>query len=208
MSAAFRSYRGPANHARLSLPLEEDDTSSVGSNDKEDDGAQVRTIRGWWDYAPSPLGEKTDPSSSRSGSPRNVIGRFNRWWSGKPMLPSTVFQRKPSIPGDVPLPQPPRLTSMSSAGLRVSTSREGPDRLRASSPPPPSVMDRIIRYVPRAELFRNMVKNEVGVDDFPTIGEYSRTVSAVIHHLHDDSALCHRHRYVGRCDSAITPRAK
>ncbi|PIL32077.1 hypothetical protein GSI_06781 [Ganoderma sinense ZZ0214-1] len=59
MSAVFRSYRGPANHARLSLPLEEDETSSVGSNDKEHDGAQVRTIRGWWDYVPSPRGEKT-----------------------------------------------------------------------------------------------------------------------------------------------------
>lgn len=169
MSAVFRSYRGPATHARLSLPLEEDETSSVGSNDKEDAGAQVRTIRGWWDYVPSPRGERTTgPSSSRCGSPRDVMGRFRRWWSGEPTLPSTVFQRKPSIPGDVPLPQPPRVTSVSSAGLRVSTSREGPDRLRASSPPPPSVMDRIIRYVPRAELFRSMLKNEVGVLSFLT----------------------------------------
>ncbi|KAI1797766.1 hypothetical protein LXA43DRAFT_876788 [Ganoderma leucocontextum] len=166
MSAVFQSYRGPANHARLSLPLEEDETSSVGTNDKEDDDAQVRTIRGWWDYVPSPRTEKpTDPNSSRSGSP---IGRFHRWWSGETMLPSGVFQRKSSIPGEVPLPQPPRLASTSSVGVRVSTSRQGPERLRASSPPPPSVMDRIIRYVPRAELLRNMLKNELLYTTFMT----------------------------------------
>lgn len=169
MSAVFRSYRGPANHARLSLPLDEDETSSVGSNEKEDDGAHPRTTRGWWDYVPSPHGKKpTGPSPSR-GSARDITGRLRRWWSGE--LPSSVFQRKPSIPGDVPLPQPPRVTSMSSAGTRVSTSREGSDRLPASSPPPPSVMDRIIRYVPRAELFRNMLKNEVSVHNISIVPE-------------------------------------
>lgn len=77
------------------------------------------------------------------------------------MLPSTVFQRKPSLPGELPISQPPRMSSASNiTSVRLSTSRE-PERPRASSPPPPSVMERIIRYVPRAELLRSMLKNEV-----------------------------------------------
>ncbi|TBU49637.1 hypothetical protein BD309DRAFT_851085 [Dichomitus squalens] len=172
--AVYRSYRGPADHARLSLPLdEEDETSSVGTNEKEDDDHRAGTSRrGWWDYVPNALPEMSagrgSPYSTRS-SPGDMMGRFRRWWSGEPMLPSTVFQRKPSIPGEIPLSQPPRISSVSSVGPRVSISREAVERQpRASSPPPPSVMERIIRYVPRAELLRNMLKNELLYTTFIT----------------------------------------
>ncbi|KAI0724432.1 hypothetical protein C8T65DRAFT_563474 [Cerioporus squamosus] len=169
--AVYRSYRSPADHARLSLPLEEEDeTSSVETNEKDDDHHARTSRRGWWDYVPNPSNQPTDRPSSRSGrsSPKDMVGRFRRWWTGEPMLPSTVFQRKPSLPGELPIPQPPRLSSASNiAPVRMSASRE-PERPRASSPPPPSVMERIIRYVPRAELLRSMLKNELLYTTFIT----------------------------------------
>ena len=105
-----------------------------------------------------------DLPSTSSPSPKNMMDRFRQWWSGEPMLPSTVFQRKPSIPGEIPLSQPARISSVSSVGPHLPIGREVLERQpRANSPPPPSVIERIIRYVPRADLLRKMLKNEVCV---------------------------------------------
>lgn len=85
--------------------------------------------------------------------------RFRRWLSGEPVLSSTVFEPRESVVADPP--EAARISSLSNVlPIRLSTARE-PEYPRAPSPPPPSVMDRIIRYVPRADLFRNMLKNEV-----------------------------------------------
>ncbi|TFK94321.1 hypothetical protein K466DRAFT_571918 [Polyporus arcularius HHB13444] len=168
--AVYRSYRSPADHARLSLPLEEEDeTSSVETNDKDDDHGARTSRRGWWDYVPSPSAHPSRRSSrSAQSTPKDMVGQFRRWWTGEPMLPSTVFQRKPSLPGELPIPQPPRMSSASNiAPVRMSASRE-PERPRGGSPPPPSVMERIIRYVPRAELLRSMLKNELLYTTFIT----------------------------------------
>lgn len=163
--AVYKSYRSPADHARLSLQVQEDEASSVDLGDKDDgpDGGEAR--RGWWDYVPEHGEGKTrdlGPLTPPLPTPKDLVNRFRQWWTGAPVLPSTVFQRKPSTPGDLPIPQP-RISTGSGANalsLRMSTTR---DAERPSSPPPPSVMERIIRYVPRAELFRNMLRNEVSV---------------------------------------------
>ncbi|KAI0757119.1 hypothetical protein C8Q80DRAFT_78385 [Daedaleopsis nitida] len=170
--AVYRSYRSPADHARLSLPLEvEDETSSVGSTEKEEFPHGGPGRRGWWDYVPNTDPEKlTDDGSSSSvhNTRRNMLSRIRRWWSGEPRVPSTVFHRKPSIPGEVPLSQPARMSSVSNAAsLRMPTAHEN-ECSRANSPPPPSTMERIIRYVPRADVLRSMLKNELLYTTFIT----------------------------------------
>ncbi|KAI0374286.1 hypothetical protein BV20DRAFT_1110854 [Pilatotrama ljubarskyi] len=163
MWAVYRSYRSPADHARLSLPVRDDETSTVGMGDKEDDPHAAEGRRGWWDYVPdggdNKMGSWAPPSPAPS-TPKDFVNKFRQWWTGAPVLPSTVFQRKPSTPGEFPILQP-RISTASAANamsLRLSTTR---DAERPSSPPPPSVMDRIIRYVPRAEMFRHMLRNEL-----------------------------------------------
>ncbi|KAJ8494904.1 hypothetical protein ONZ51_g2008 [Trametes cubensis] len=164
MWAVYRSYRSPADHARLSLTVQDDETSTIDMPEKEDSIAREDSARrGWWDYVPDANETKSRshvPFSPALSTPKDWVNRFRQWWTGEPVLPSTVFQRKPSTPGEFPIPQP-RISSASGANalsLRLSTSREG---MRPSSPPPPSVMERIIRYVPRADLFRKMLKNEL-----------------------------------------------
>ncbi|CDO72353.1 hypothetical protein BN946_scf184977.g50 [Trametes cinnabarina] len=162
MWAVYRACRSPADHARLSLSAADDDASTVEMGDKEDvRGGSGR--RGWWDYIPKADKHNAmayPPVSPALNSPKDFVNRFRRWWTGAPVLPSTVFQRKPSTPGELPIPQP-RISTASGANalsLRLSNSRQGE---RPSSPPPPSVMERIIRYVPRAEMFRKMLRNEL-----------------------------------------------
>ncbi|KAI8995519.1 hypothetical protein BD414DRAFT_243872 [Trametes punicea] len=164
MWAVYRSYRGPNDLARLSLTVQDDETSTVDMGEKEGDSHMSTTgRRGWWDYVPDATSGNPRayaPPSPSPSTPKHLLDRFRQWWTGAPILPSTVFQRKPSTPGEFPIPQP-RVSSASglnNLSLQLSTSRE---RARPSSPPPPSVMERIIRYVPRAELFRNMLKNEL-----------------------------------------------
>ncbi|KAI0670018.1 hypothetical protein C8Q78DRAFT_159237 [Trametes maxima] len=164
MWAVYRSYQSPADHARLSLTAQDDETSTIDMGEKDDAAPAATERRGWWDYVPDAAGDKGRswaPPSPALSTPRDFANRFRQWWTGAPVLPSTVFQRKPSTPGELPIPQPPRISSASGANalsLRLSTSR---DAGRPSSPPPPSVMERIIRYVPRAEMFRHMLKNEL-----------------------------------------------
>ncbi|KAI0639286.1 hypothetical protein C8Q77DRAFT_1044598 [Trametes polyzona] len=170
MWAVYKSYRSPADHARLSLAVRDDEASTIDMGDKDDDPHAGEGRRGWWDYVPEAGESKTrdlGPPSPALPSPKDLVNRFRQWWTGAPVLPSTVFQRKPSTPGDLPIPQP-RISTASGANamsLRMATMREGE---RPSSPPPPSVMDRIIRYVPRAELFRNMLRNELLYTTFLT----------------------------------------
>ncbi|KAI0778068.1 hypothetical protein BD413DRAFT_465782 [Trametes elegans] len=170
MWAVYRSYRSPVDHARLSLPVHDDETSTVDMGDKDDASHVGEIRRGWWDYVPSggedKSRERIAPSPAMS-TPKDMVNRFRQWWTGEPILPSTVFQRKPSTPGELPIPQP-RVSTASAThalSLRLTISGEGE---RPSSPPPPSVMERIIRYVPRAELLRNMLKNELLYTTFLT----------------------------------------
>ncbi|OJT11052.1 hypothetical protein TRAPUB_12423 [Trametes pubescens] len=173
--AVYRSYRSPADHARLSLSVQDDESSTLDLEDKDEHSPTGEARRGWWDYVPGSEGNKSrelGPPSPALPSPKDLANRFRQWWTGEPVLPSTVFQRKPSIPGELPIPQPripqPRISSASGANalsLRLATTR---DTDRPSSPPPPSVMDRIIRYVPRAELFRAMLRNELLYTTFLT----------------------------------------
>ncbi|KAI0361754.1 hypothetical protein OH77DRAFT_1391537 [Trametes cingulata] len=172
--AVHRSYRSPADHARLSLPVRDDETSTVDMGDKDSEDPHTgERPRGWWDYVPEPSDNKSGggwaPPSPTLSTPKDFVNKFRQWWTGAPVLPSTVFQRKPSTPGEFPIPQP-RVSTVSAANamsLRLSTSRDV-ERPRPSSPPPPSVMERIIRYVPRAEMFRHMLRNELLYTTFLT----------------------------------------
>ena len=165
MWAVYRSYRSPTEFARLSLALSEEEDSSREKSGLIRDASR----RGWWDYVPNPNNEKRlqpmqvvcPPSRCDPENAACPARRLKRWLSGEPVLPSTVFQPRESIANEPT--EAYRISSLSlpnTAPIRLSTARE-PDYRRPSSPPPPSVMDRIIRYVPRAELFRSMLKNEV-----------------------------------------------
>ena len=142
--------------------MTEGDQASVVGVFEDGDVVQSDNRRGWWDYVPSssPYEKQANPQSRPEENVKACPkGRFRRWLYGDPVLPSTVFQPHESM---APPPQGAVRTSTLSntPPSRVSANYE-PEYPRAGSPPPPSVMDRIIRYVPRADLLRNMLKNEV-----------------------------------------------
>ncbi|KAH9944488.1 uncharacterized protein BXZ73DRAFT_39547 [Epithele typhae] len=177
--AVYRSYRSPAEIARLSLPLTSDGSDAADDRDRRRD-----TRRGWWDYVPSPnntTGEKrAAPGPPFQGTcldtginrkQKCASHRFHRWLLGNPTTGQNAPPTAPSHPEASPSQTPPRTSAVS---IVVSPSRPSiirePDcpYPRASSPPPPSVMNRIIRYVPRAEVFRTMLRNELLYTTFIT----------------------------------------
>lgn len=165
--AVWKSSKSPVDQARLSLHpsfdgKESDSESGIQRKESEDTAPR----RGWWDYVPeiqqysSSTLEQVPQASSR------LFPRFWEWWESEEVPPSVAIQRKPSLPGDQPISQPPRVSI-------VSGGSGGPPRLSKTSfsiarrahdsvmVPSTSAMRRLITRVPGVEAFRKMLKNEV-----------------------------------------------
>lgn len=131
----------------------------------------AQTRRGWWDYVPEP---PTDPRGTMTPGPKSnsdhsgiiqVVGNRLQKWSYPPSDAHAVLQRKPSLPGDYPIPHPYHTPSIVFNGRLGGSSSHDHERMRTRartrSPPPPSVMSRLSKYMPRMQLFREVLKNEV-----------------------------------------------
>lgn len=125
--------------------------------------------RGWWDYVPEAsqsnlnlLSTTPKPSSDTRRSIR--LPRFSHLSSTRP---SQSVYRKSSIRGEHPIPQPlQRAPSVTFSRVRSPQARESAEdpqahhrRLSSAS----SMMSRISKYIPRMQLFKEVLRNEVSI---------------------------------------------
>ncbi|PCH33531.1 hypothetical protein WOLCODRAFT_160144 [Wolfiporia cocos MD-104 SS10] len=132
--AIWKSYRTQAE-ARVTIRV-------------ADDGEEKQTARarrGWWDYVPETTA--SEGCTSFLGATRAFVERVRQLWRRDVFPSSVAYQRKTSLPGPHPLPQPAR------AGA-------GPRR-RSAAAPVGAVVSRWIRYFSRVELFRKMLRDEL-----------------------------------------------
>lgn len=134
--------------------------------------------RGWWDYVPeSPRnsGVNAEQASLKQESASVLHALRHRLWElWRPAVdpPEYATHRKPSLPGEHPIPQPqvrPVRASMVSGSHRQSErySSSRPydfPKPRPTSPAPSSVFNKLTKLVlPRMILFQEVLKNEVRV---------------------------------------------
>lgn len=163
--AVWRSSGSPVDQARLSLHpsfdgKEKDNEADMSRKESEDAASR----RGWWDYVPDNQQYLSTLEQGSSDAP-GLLSRFWQWLKSE-IPPSVAFQRKPSLPGDQPIPHPPRVSIVSGGSIappRLSKASFsiGLKPFDSSSPPSTSVMRRWITRVPGVEAFRKMLKNEV-----------------------------------------------
>ena len=166
------------------------------------------TRRGWWDYVPErPRSEQVPPasraspgpsrrSSEHSGIIRYVGSKLHSLWSYPPP-DSPSLHRKPSIPGDLPISQPGRTSSVTFSVHRAGQAGRGSlrvpvaQRLHVPPPPSPSAMSRLSKYMPRMQLFKRVLKDEVRMSH--TVSRRLLTIlrlpSCIIQHSSPSSTL-------------------
>ncbi|KAI0932354.1 hypothetical protein AcW2_001008 [Taiwanofungus camphoratus] len=152
--AIWRSSRSPADQARLTIRVSAEGTANPTSGEN--------IPRGWWDYVPGSH-DRAPPEVgeiSLNAFFCTVWTRMRRLWNPDEDPPSFAFQRKPSLPGEHPIPQPPRISAQ-------------PHDLRRAdslvSTPVVSAIYQFIRYVPRMRSFRRMLRNELLYTTFLTV---------------------------------------
>ena len=132
------------------------DGAELYERNEAKDGVDVMQYpRGWWDYVPD---ARADSGSRFRQSSRSVKHAFMDWfrrlWSSDGLPPSIAYQRKPSLPGEFPLPQPPRRPPSAS----VPFARRMADACYSSFV---SVLHRWGRRTSGRQLFQKMLRNEV-----------------------------------------------
>lgn len=178
LCAVWRHSHSSVEQGRLSLNLSLDKTNGTHTGDGNigDEDEPVR--RGWWDYVPENSQSDYIPhraSAPSGGNPDHTVFKHyvgTKWyglWNPPPAeVPS--LHPKPSIPSGQPLRQPPRTSVTFSTRRAVRSSyrhmsmglEEQPrPRILQNPPPSPSTMSRISKYMPRMQLLRQVLKNEV-----------------------------------------------
>ena len=175
--AVWQASRSSTEQGRMSISLSIDDKGRSleiidGGNN---DNTQIR--RGWWDYVPEgPRPEQQNyPQSadhSRSNSdPSRIIqyvgSKLHDLWTYPPE-DDPPLHRTTSLPAELTAQQPPR-TSITFTNVVAYDSdgltRNQGLRLRSQEQPlpSPSAMSRLSKYMPRMQLFKRVLKNEVSL---------------------------------------------
>lgn len=158
--AVWKSRGSPLARGRISIRLSMDDSAELDNSNPD------TSRRGWWDYVPKTEEVVSPPAADRS---RNFVRSFYTKIksivsdSQPPIL--TCPARKPSISGDYPIPQPARPSAVAiSEASPVRPSNDDSERFPSHSnriSPVPSSYSRLSRYMPRMELFREVMKDEL-----------------------------------------------
>ncbi len=176
LCAVWRHSRSSVEQGRLSINLSLDKNSGPhpGDGNVGDEDEPVR--RGWWDYVPENSQSEYVPhraSAPSGGNPDHTIFKHyvgTRWYGlwNTSSTDAPYLHRKPSLPGAQPLRQPPRTSVTFSTRRAVrSNYRHMPAELEErprpllNPPPSPSTMSRLSKYMPRLQLLRQVLKNEV-----------------------------------------------
>ena len=170
--AVWKASRSSIEQGRMSISLSLDDKDHDIAV-LEGDGLSVagQGRRGWWDYVPdaprseAPRHQSLSAPSENPGIMHLVGSKLHDLWSYPPEE-SPPLHRKPSLPGETPIPQPPRISTIAftSSGLGQADRPVRPEELehRTAVPlPSPSAMSRLSKYMPRMQVFKAVLKNEV-----------------------------------------------
>ena len=171
--AVWKSSGAPAVRGRISLNLSmgaPDEAPTVRTERKSSDDSHGRGRRGWWDYVPKSHGEKQHQGQSQFPKQHGLGGIFHGLRDAICMdRPIEVPGRKPSLPGEFPLSQPPH-SSHHPSTVRAPTVRiseniliSSSDRRRDTRPLSPVHSLNNIRtgLIPRMVLFREVMRDEV-----------------------------------------------
>lgn len=182
--AVWKSSGVPAARGRISLSI------SIGAPDEEPPVTIERKSsdasnhghghgrRGWWDYVPKNHGEKHHQGQGHSSEQHGLKGILHDLRDAicanedRPI--EVIPGRKPSLPGDFPLSQPPRLSHQPSrpSTVRASTIRisenlptSSSDRRGDTRPQSPGHSLNSFRtgLIPRMVLFREVMRDEVSM---------------------------------------------
>ncbi|KAK0208608.1 hypothetical protein DFS33DRAFT_1304539 [Desarmillaria ectypa] len=159
--AVWKSRGSPLARGRISIRLSMDDCAESEAPNPE------TAPRGWWDYVPK---KEAAVSSTAINHHNNFIrSLYNKLISiasdsEPPILARPA--RKISIPSDFPIPHPPRPSVVAiSEALPERRSNDPSERFSKSSSdrlsPVSSSYSRLSRYMPRMELFREVMKDEL-----------------------------------------------
>ncbi|KAH9937563.1 uncharacterized protein B0H18DRAFT_1113380 [Fomitopsis serialis] len=152
--AVWKSCRTRAE-ARITISAA-DEGKLYERNDANMEGIPSR--RGWWDYVP-----EAHASSTNGGRPYlcAMMHALKEWisrlWSDDDFPAGIAYQRKPSLPGEFPLPQPSRR----SAPGRISSRSAVRRFTQFSSLPWVSVTRRWGHHFFGRQLFQQMLRNEL-----------------------------------------------
>lgn len=134
------------------------ETDDHWDNSHRDDNESIHLGRGWWDYVPrSEKPASQDPTfhfTSGQGIFRSWKLSLLRLWRISESSPDSILARKPSLPGDVPLPQLPRPSV-----VRISGNNQR-EFTRPRSPMPSLSIYRS-GLIPRMVLCREVMRDEV-----------------------------------------------
>ncbi|KAJ7597174.1 hypothetical protein C8J56DRAFT_919412 [Mycena floridula] len=143
--AVWKSRGSPVARGRISIRLSTDSYDEHHPDDVPNNGR-----RGWWDYVP-----KTDvPPSNNGGFMTSFMDRI----SNNKDIDSSQSRplRKSSVTDEFPSPEPSRPSV-----VRISTATQGNPEPTGRSSPTPSSHSRLSRYMPRMELFRLVMRDEL-----------------------------------------------
>ncbi|KZT74743.1 hypothetical protein DAEQUDRAFT_719917 [Daedalea quercina L-15889] len=153
--AVWKSYRTRTD-GRVTISA--DDCKLYERNDAKDTIEAAQAPRGWWDYVPDAHISSADCSSCRPRAIMHAITEcFRRLWSTDDFPSGIVYQRKPSLPGEFPLPQPPRRSAPGHTCLRSTL----PCFTQLSCCSWVSGMRRWGRHVFGRQSFPRMLRNEL-----------------------------------------------
>ncbi|KDQ63763.1 hypothetical protein JAAARDRAFT_65765 [Jaapia argillacea MUCL 33604] len=173
--AIWKASRAPASQGRLTLGPS---TANPREAPPDEDGPELRmSRRGWWDYVPDvPSSTAPDPSYTLGSGHtqsrfRDMWERFRSIFSSSELPPSFAFQRKSSIPGPYPIPQPPR-TPIPRQGLTP------PNAIHPEQPS--SNPHRFAKLIPRMRLFQAVMRDELCYTAFITLSCATSVILDVI----------------------------
>ena len=148
----WRSYKMKA----CTLPSNSTDSAELYERNEAKDAADATQYpRGWWDYVPDARANAGNRFRQSSRSVKQAfIHWFRRLWSSDGLPPSIAYQRKPSLPGEFPLPQPPRRPPSASAPFARRFAHACYSFIVAA-------LHRWGRHTSGRQLFQKMLRNEV-----------------------------------------------
>ncbi|TFK57312.1 hypothetical protein OE88DRAFT_1730691 [Heliocybe sulcata] len=160
--AIWSSSRASSIPGRLSIHVTSRDGEPTGSASDTNAAVSSRTRRGWWDYVPEvhkfsePNTLDCEESGVEGNSLRTLWSKF-RWFLVREEVPAYAYQRKPSLPGPYPLRHP---------GIPLGH-RPGREEARAQPhlvgpvPSPFLSSRRLGKFIPRMELFKEVMRDEL-----------------------------------------------
>ncbi|KAK7463730.1 hypothetical protein VKT23_005667 [Stygiomarasmius scandens] len=152
--AVWKSRRSPVARRRLSTIVSMNESSG---QDQQDFNEPQTGRRGWWDHVPTREPTPPSPHSDGSSITRSIRFFFSDLFTSK--SDADLSGREHSVAGESSALRPP--VTASDSGVEGCPKNSHPGDIRGRLSFTPSSFSNLSRYMPRMELFRNAMKDEV-----------------------------------------------